>query len=148
MKLKKILAACLASTLIIGASSVSISAYIDGDREVGYYSFDALGDNTYGVSNTNIKRLYNRNYVVSVTSASSNGYGLIYWACQSSGGSRISNKTSTIYAAGNTGGSYTSSSSVGTYVGLDAEVSSLTKPGANNAQNTYQSGQWSPDNAV
>ena len=142
-KFKRTSAALLACAAMVASfATMAVSSYWDGDREVGYYSFDVLGDNSYGVSNNSIKRLYDRNYVVSVTYAS-NSCGVIYYASNTSG-TKISNNSSTMYGVGNTGGSYYSKNTVNTYVRLDAETASTSDP---NVVNTYQSGQWSPDNA-
>ena len=87
-------------------------------------------------------RLYNRNFVVSVT-RTSNSCGVIYYVANNSG-TPVSYTSSTMYAIGNTGGSYFSKNSVGTMVNLYAETASTSNP---DVVNTYQSGQWSPDNA-
>lgn len=142
-KIKRITAMLFACAAIAtSAVATNVSAYIDGDREVGYYSFDVLGDNTDGVSHNSIKRLYDRQFVVSVTNVS-NSCG-VYYYISNTNGTQKSYYSSTMYTTGNTGGNYYSNKTVNTYVRLDADVASTSDP---NVVNTYQSGQWSPDNA-
>lgn len=77
-KFKRLLCAVLASTFIIGTMTMQAFAYNDGDREVLRYNFTFGNGELVQTSSSSMKRLYNREWVVTVESVKNNQYGITY----------------------------------------------------------------------
>lgn len=120
-------------------------AYTDGDREVLYYDFHIGTDELVGCSSSSMKRLYNRQWVVSVTSRANNRYAITYGMIDNNASewdiSLVSNTTSRS-GTGNFGSTYYSSSSIGSRLYLGALINYND---VNRGVET--SGQWSTDAA-
>ena len=67
MKKLKILFSMICAIAIISSLCVPAFAYSDGDREVLYYNFNIGTGELVGCSSSSMKRLYNREWVVTVT---------------------------------------------------------------------------------
>ncbi len=76
-RIKKLLSAVLVSTFIIGTMAMQAFAYNDGDREVLYYNFTFGNGELVQTSSSSMKRLYNREWVVTVDSVKTIGMGLL-----------------------------------------------------------------------
>ena len=70
MKKLKILFSMICAISIISSLCVPAFAYSDGDREVLYYNFNIGTGELVGCSSSSMKRLYNREWVVTVSSRS------------------------------------------------------------------------------
>ena len=70
MKKLKILFSMICAIAIISSLCVPAFAYSDGDREVLYYNFNIGTGELVGCSSSSMKRLYNREWVVTVSSRS------------------------------------------------------------------------------
>ena len=78
MKKLKILFSMICTIAIISSLCVPAFAYSDGDREVLYYNFNIGTGELVGCSSSSMKRLYNREWVVTVSSRSNNRYTITY----------------------------------------------------------------------
>ena len=78
MKKLKILFSMICAIAIISSLCVPAFAYSDGDREVLYYNFNIGTGELVGCSSSSMKRLYNREWVVTVSSRSNNRYTITY----------------------------------------------------------------------
>ena len=78
MKKVKMLLSMLLVVCTLTALCVPAFAYQDDDREVLYYSFDIGTDELVGCSSNSMKRLYDRQWVVSVNSRANNRYAITY----------------------------------------------------------------------
>lgn len=142
-KFKKTLSAILFLTCIIGTNSILTFAYTDGDREVKYYDF-SFGDGEGGnSSSSSMKRLYDREWVVTVESRANNKYAITY-AMINNNATEWENAVVSYSAkskgTGNFGGTYFSSKTIGKnlYLGglIDPKDMSV---------GVTSSGQWSTD---
>lgn len=140
---KKIISTILLAVFLVSAIPISAFAYDDGGREVLYYSFTMGNGSLVSRSDSSMKRLYNREWVVTVSSRSNNSYGITYamlnglntqweWALES--------YTTTQAGTGNFGATYPDTSTVGAYLYLGALINynDLNK-------GVTTSGQWSTD---
>ncbi len=143
MKKVKVLLSSLMAVLLVGSMSIPAFAYSDGDREVLYYSFNIGTDEQVGCSSSSMERLYNRQWVVTVSSRKNNSYGITYGMIDNNAtewDNAIVSKTVTKSGTGNFGSSYYSSASVGDYLYLGALIN------ANDLNMKVKtSGQWSTD---
>lgn len=116
MKKLKMLFSMICAIAIVSSLCVPAFAYTDGDREVLYYDFNIGTDELVGCSSSSMKRLYNRQWVVSVTSRANNRYAITYGMLDNNASewdiSLVSNTTSRS-GTGNFGSTYYSSSSIG-----------------------------------
>lgn len=144
-----------AATLATAAMSSTASAsYIDGDREVDYYSLkieanmylDDWAPHTTGIK----KRIADRNWVVSVNSVNTSKYALRYGVLRffdpydssnKMGGTEMIAYNTVFRGTGNTGGQYVSNKYKGSTIhmfmsqSVDAPTGTIIR----------SSGQWSPD---
>lgn len=132
----------LAFLLVCGVTAPA-QAYTDGDRLVEYYSFNIATDNAVGVSSNSMKRLYNRQWVVSVSSRMNNSYPITYGMIRTEPtdfySALVSNTTSKS-GTGNFGSTYYNTLSVSQSLKLAALVN------ANDVnKNVRTNGQWSTD---
>jgi hypothetical protein len=78
MKKLKMLFSMICAIAIVSSLCVPAFAYSDGDREVLYYNFHIGTDELVGCSSSSMKRLYNRQWVVTVSSRANNRYAITY----------------------------------------------------------------------
>lgn len=145
MKKFRIALTTVVAVALVLSLSVPAFAYTDGDREVQYYNFSIGTDQGVGSSSSSMKRLYDRQWVVSVTSHSNNRYAITYGMLdndQTEWDQAITSYTVARSGNGNFGASYPDSSSIGSYLYLGARVN-------DNDVNmgVLTSGQWSTDAA-
>lgn len=118
-------------------------AYNDGDREVLYYNFTFGNGELVQTSSSSMKRLYNREWVVTVDSVKNNRYGITYGILDNNASewynSLVSNTTSRT-GKGNFGGKYYGSDTVGRYLYLGAMIDERDVN-----RGVVTSGQWSTD---
>ena len=145
MKKLKILFSMICAIAIISSLCVPAFAYSDGDREVLYYNFNIGTGELVGCSSSSMKRLYNREWVVTVSSRSNNRYTITYGMLDNNAtewdNALVSNTTSRS-GTGNFGSTYPSSSSIGSRLYLGALINFND---VNRGVKT--SGQWSTDAA-
>ena len=144
-RIKKLLSAVLVSTFIIGTMAMQAFAYNDGDREVLYYNFTFGNGELVQTSSSSMKRLYNREWVVTVDSVKNNRYGITYGILDNNASewynSLVSNTTSRT-GTGNFGGKYYGSDTVGRYLYLGAMIDERDVN-----RGVVTSGQWSTDDS-
>jgi hypothetical protein len=145
MKKLKMLFSIVCAIAIVSSLCVPAFAYSDGDREVLYYNFHIGTDELVGCSSSSMKRLYNRQWVVSVTSRANNRYAITYGMLNNNATewdyALVSNTTSRS-GTGNFGSTYYGSSSIGSRLYLGALINYND---VNRGVET--SGQWSTDAA-
>lgn len=144
-KMKRIISALLLSVFVISSMAMQAFAYTDGDREVLYHSFNIGTGELVGCSSSSMKRLYNREWVVTVSSRSNNSYGITYAMISNNATSwfnGIASNTTTKSGTGNFGSTYVNSNTVGSYLYLGALIDERD---LNKGVKT--SGQWSTDAA-
>lgn len=144
-KVKKIIGTMLASALILSAMVMSVSAYWDptGNREVLYYNFSIQTDEMVGCSSSSMQRLYDREWVVTVSNRANNSYGITYGMIDNNAtgwDNALVSRTTTKSGTGNFGSTYYSSDSVGSYLYLGAIIDERD---LNKGVTT--DGQWSTD---
>ena len=142
-KIKKTLSAILFLTCMIGTNSILTFAYTDGDREVKYYDFSFGSGEGATSSSSSMKRLYDREWVVTVESRANNKYAITYAMVDNNGteweNALVSNVAKSS-GTGNFGGTYYSSKTIGKKLYLGGAID----PRDINARVT-SSGQWSTD---
>lgn len=144
-KVKKIIGTILTSAFILSAMAMSVSAYWDptGNREVLYYNFKIQADEMVGCSSSSMKRLYDREWVVTVSNRTNNSYGITYGMIGNNAtewNNALVSRTTTKSGTGNFGSTYYSSDSIGSYLYLGALIDERD---LNKGVTT--SGQWSTD---
>lgn len=144
-KLKKLRAPLTLMLAFVLASSMCLPAlaYTDGDREVQYYNFNIGVDQLVGCSATAMKRLYNREWVVSVNSRANNQYPITYGMLdnnETEWNNALVSYTTSRSGTGDYGARYPSSASVGSYLYLGALINELDLN-----MGVRTSGQWSTD---
>ena len=145
MKKLKILFSMICTIAIISSLCVPAFAYSDGDREVLYYNFNIGTGELVGCSSSSMKRLYNREWVVTVSSRSNNRYTITYGMLDNNateGDNALVSNTTSRSGTGNFGSTYPSSSSIGSRLYLGALINFND---VNRGVKT--SGQWSTDAA-
>lgn len=145
-KIKLFLASICAVALVASITSVPALAYSDNGREVLYYNFSLESGQWVGSNlNSKMKRLYNRQWVVSVTSRANNRYAITYGMIRpvaTSWDNALASRTSSHVGTGNFGGSYPNTSTIGQYLTLGALVNINDV-----SRGVRTSGQWSTDAA-
>lgn len=148
-----IMAAAVFVTTAVMSSTASAS-YIDGDREVDYYSFtieankylDEWSPCTTGIK----KRIADRNWVISVNSVNTSQYSIRYGVCRffdpnnpnnNFGRTEMIAYDTVLRGTGNTGGQYVSNRFKGSTIHMYASQSVNAPTGTI----IRSSGQWSPD---
>lgn len=143
MKKVKMLLSMLLVVCTLTALCVPAFAYQDDDREVLYYSFDIGTDELVGCSSNSMKRLYDRQWVVSVNSRANNRYAITYAMLDNNATewdfAVVSHETSRS-GTGNFGSTYPDTSTIGRYLYLGALINTND---VNMGVRT--SGQWSTD---
>lgn len=144
MKGLKMLLTLALVIMLLCSFAIPALAYADGDREVLYYNFEISNGARCGVSSNTMKRLFNRQWVVTISSRSGNSYPITYGMLDkinSEWDYCLCSYTTPKTGTGNIGGNYYSSDSVGAKLWLgtltdERDVSKTVKT----------SGQWSTDN--
>ena len=142
-RIKKLLSAVLVSTFIIGTMAMQAFAYNDGDREVLYYNFTFGNGELVQTSSSSMKRLYNREWVVTVDSVKNNRYGITYGILDNNASewyNSLVSYTTGRTGTGNFGGRYCGSDTVGRYLYLGAMIDERDVN-----RGVVTSGQWSTD---
>jgi hypothetical protein len=142
-RIKKLLSAVLVSTFIIGTMAMQAFAYNDGDREVLYYNFTFGNGELVQTSSSSMKRLYNREWVVTVDSVKNNRYGITYGIFDNNASewyNSLVSYTTSRTGTGNFGGRYYGSDTVGRYLYLGAMIDERDVN-----RGVVTSGQWSTD---
>ena len=142
-RIKKLLSAVLVSTFIIGTMAMQAFAYNDGDREVLYYNFTFGNGELVQTSSSSMKRLYNRDWVVTVDSVKNNRYGITYGILDNNASewyNSLVSYTTSRTGTGNFGGRYYGSDTVGRYLYLGAMIDERDVN-----RGVVTSGQWSTD---
>jgi hypothetical protein len=142
-RIKKLLSAVLVSTFIIGTMAMQAFAYNDGDREVLYYNFTFGNGELVQTSSSSMKRLYNREWVVTVDSVKNNRYGITYGILDNNASewyNSLVSYTTSRTGTGNFGGRYYGSDTVGRYLYLGAMIDERDVN-----RGVVTSGQWSTD---
>ncbi len=142
-KFKRLLCAVLASTFIIGTMTMQAFAYNDGDREVLRYNFTFGNGELVQTSSSSMKRLYNREWVVTVESVKNNQYGITYGILDNNASewyNSLVSYTTNRSGTGNFGGRYYGSDTVGRYLYLGAMIDERDVN-----RGVVTSGQWSTD---
>ena len=124
-RIKKLLSAVFVSTFIIGTMAMQAFAYNDGDREVLYYNFTFGNGELVQTSSSSMKRLYNREWVVTVDSVKNNRYGITYGILDNNASewyNSLVSYTTSRTGTGNFGGRYYGSDTVGRYLYLGAMI--------------------------
>ena len=156
-KFKKIAAILSSAAILVSTMSIPATAsYIDGDREVDYYSFSIIagynyeGDPDVPITDGIDKRHESRNWVVSVNEVSTTRYPVKYSVHRSNDPANPNNNlgyteqiatSCSVKGTGNKGGSYTVDVCAGTTIYMSAIVGSSASAGLV----VTTSGQWSPD---
>ena len=144
MKKFRMMFSALLVVFAITSLCVPALAYTDGDREVLYYNFNIT--ESIATSSNNMKRLYDRQWVVTVTDRANNRYPITY-------GIIDNNATMWLDALvmpslrredgkGNFGASYYDTSSIGRYLYLSALIDDR-----DHDMGVRTWGQWSTDAA-
>ena len=144
-RIKKLLSAVLVSTFIIGTMAMQAFAYNDGDREVLYYNFTFGNGELVQTSSSSMKRLYNREWVVTVDSVKNNRYGITYGILDNNASewyNSLVSYTTSRTGTGNFGGRYYGSDTVGRYLYLGAMIDERDVN-----RGVVTSGQWSTDDS-
>lgn len=144
-RIKKLLSAVLVSTFIIGTMAMQAFAYNDGDREVLYYNFTFGNGELVQTSSSSMKRLYNREWVVTVDSVKNNRYGITYGIFDNNASewyNSLVSYTTGRTGTGNFGGRYYGSDTVGRYLYLGAMIDERDVN-----RGVVTSGQWSTDDS-
>lgn len=142
-RIKKLLSAVFVSTFIIGTMAMQAFAYNDGDREVLYYNFTFGNGELVQTSSSSMKRLYNREWVVTVDSVKNNRYGITYGILDNNASewyNSLVSYTTSRTGTGNFGGRYYGSDTVGRYLYLGAMIDERDVN-----RGVVTSGQWSTD---
>lgn len=145
MKKLKMLLATICAIAICSSLCVPAFAYSDGDREVLYYNFNIGTDEQVGCSDTNMKRLYNREWVVTVSNRANNRYAITYGMLDNNAtewNNALVSKTTSRSGTGNFGSTYPNTSTIGyrLYLGALIDTRDLN-------MGVKTSGQWSTDAA-
>jgi len=143
-KSKRIVSLFMAVALIAAMMVLPANAYSDGDREVLYYSYSIGSGERVGTSSSSMKRLYNREWVVSVASRQNNSYAITYGILDGRAASwdnALISRTTAKSGTGNFGSSYYNST-VGFYCYLGALIHA-----SDVNMGVKTSGQWSSDAA-
>lgn len=144
-RIKKILSSILVSAFLLSAMTMPVFAYSDGDREVQYYDFKISTYEMVGCSSSSMKRLYDRQWVVTVSSRANNSYGITYGMINNNATewyNALVSRTTTKSGTGNFGSTYYNADSVGSYLYLGALIDERD---VNKGVKT--NGQWSTDAA-
>lgn len=143
--MRKILCGMLVLAFIFSSMVMQTLAYHSGDREILYYSF-SYGDGEMGQSSSSsMKRLYDRQWVVSVTSRKNNKYDITYGMIDNNATewyNAIVSNVAREAGTGNFGSTYFSSETVGWYLYLGALIDERDLDAG-----VKTSGQWSTDAA-
>ncbi|MBP1562092.1 MAG: hypothetical protein J6C38_00030 [Oscillospiraceae bacterium] len=156
--IKRITGSIMAAAIFaasIAASSTASASYIDGDREVDYYSFKIEANmylDEWSPSTTSgiTKRIADRNWVISVNSVSTSQYSIRYGVMRFSdpndptnnlGGTEGIAYDTVLRGTGNSGGRYFSNKFKGSNIHMYASQSVNAPTGTI----IRSSGQWSPD---
>lgn len=144
-KVKKFIGTMLASAFILSAMIMSVSAYWspNGDREILYYNFSIQTDEMVGCSSSPMRRLYEREWVVTVSNRANNSYGITYGMIDNNAtewDNALVSWTITQSGTGDFGSTYYSRDSVGSYLYLGALIDERD---LNKGVTT--DGQWSAD---
>lgn len=145
-KRKNIVSPLLALSVLLLLAVTMITpafAYTDGDREVLYYSFNINTDELVGTSSSSMERLYNREWVVTVSSRANNSYAITYGMLDNNAtewNNALVSYTSSHSGTGNFGSTYPSTSTIGDYLYLGAKINSNDLN-----MGVTTSGQWSTD---
>lgn len=143
-KMKLLLTALCAVALVASITTVPALAYWDNDREVLYYNYSLEPGQLIGSNlESKMKRLYDRQWVVSVASRANNRYAITYGMIRpiaTMWNNALVSRTTSQAGTGNFGGTYRDTSSIGTYLTLGAhiDVNDLNRGVRTN-------GQWSTD---
>lgn len=147
-RFKKLVCAVLASTFILSAMTMQAFAftdYNDGDREVLYFYFYFGDGELVKLSSSSMKRLYNREWVVTVSSIKNNQYPVTYGMLDNNASewyNSLVSYTTTRSGTGNFGGRYYGSDTVGRYLYFGAMIDERDVN-----RGVTISGQWSTDAA-
>lgn len=144
-KIKKIIGAVLAVTFIVGIMTMQTFAYSDGDRKVLYHNFTLGNGELVKTSSDSMKRLYNREWVVTVQSVRNNQYAITYGIIDNNASewyNSLVSYTTSRNGTGNFGGKYYGSDTVGSYLYLGAMIDERDVN-----RGVVTSGQWSTDAA-
>lgn len=142
-KIKKILSTLLVSSFLVCSMAMQVCAYTDGDREVLYYSFDIGTNESVGCSDTSMVRLYDREWVITVSSRRNNSYAITYGMLSNNATGwdyALASRTTSQTGTGNFGSTYYNTYSIGHALYLGALINDKD---VNMGVNT--SGQWSTD---
>lgn len=143
--MKKLFGIFVSVMFIFSAMVIGVSAYWspNGNREILYYNFNIETDSLCGCSSSFMKRLYNREWVVTVSSRANNSYGITYGMLDNdatSWSNALVSYTTTKQGTGDFGSTYYSNDTVGwnLYLGALINTRDLNKGVSTN-------GQWSTD---
>ena len=143
MKKVKTISILMLVVLLVSAMAIPAMAYRSGDREVYYYNFSISNGNRVGTSSSSMERLYNREWVVTVSEVDGNQYPITYgmlWMLGSDWDYCLASNTTTKSGRGNFGATYGNT----TTIGWDLWLGALTD--VNDVSSTVITrGQWSTD---
>lgn len=143
MKKVKTISILMLVVFLLSAMTIPAMAYRSGDREVDYYNFSISDGNRCDTSDDYMERLYNREWVVTVSNRSGNSYKITYgmlWMLGSEWDYCLASNTTSQAGTGNFGATYGNT----TTIGMDLWFGALTHP--YDVSNTVVSrGQWSTD---
>ncbi len=142
--------------VVIGNTSRALgdpNADVDGDgvrlrsgpSQVLYYNFTFGNGELVQISSSSMKRLYNREWVVTVDSAKNNRYGITYGIFDNNASewyNSLVSYTTGRTGTGNFGGRYYGSDTVGCYLYLGAMIDERDVN-----RGVVTSGQWSTDDS-
>lgn len=147
LRIKKFLSCALAvgmmSSMAYASNGIS-PFYIDGDREVEYFSMDwSFKENIIDASSKSVQKLYDRPWVVSVNTFENLKYSVGYSMGIANGSADAFSNFIYAKGTGNFGGSFKNiNDAIGNYMCLSGLISQYEP-----VDQYYVSGQFSPDAA-